>query len=158
MRSYLLLLSLLVACESKPAESPKTVEMVPIEGDAGVAPAPSQTATATSPDVTPVTTSAAPAPSSTAATATTAPPASSAGGPRISQKECDKLVDHMLDVMIAGDPRLSGMVTPEMIATAKAQVKGQQGMGPCDEQVVTKKMYGCAMSSKSSDGIKACLK
>ncbi|NOU34934.1 MAG: hypothetical protein HOO96_44140 [Polyangiaceae bacterium] len=147
-------MSLLVACESKPAESPKTVEMVPIEPDAGVAPAPSQTATATQPDVTPVTTSAAPAPSSTASTAAT----SSAGGPRISPKECDKLVDHMLDVMIAGDPRLSGMVTPEMIATAKAQVKGQQGMGPCDEQVVTKKMYGCAMSSKSSDGIKACLK
>lgn len=150
MRSYLLLLPFLVACESKPAESPKSVEMVPIEADAGAAPAPSHASTETPPDVMPVTTSAAPPPSASAS-------ASGAGGPRISQKECDKLVDHMLDVMIAGDSRLNGVVTPEMIATAKAQVKGQQGMGPCDEQVVTKKMYGCAMASKSTDGIKACL-
>jgi hypothetical protein len=162
MRLYLLLLPfalpialpITLACESKPAETPKSVEMVPIGNEADAAAAPPTSSVAKGddpPEVTPVTTSAAPPP--TASASASAGP----GGPRISAKECDKLVDRYIDLAIAGDGRLAG-VTAEMIASAKAQVKAQKGMGPCDEQVVTKKQYACAIAAKTTDAYQACLK
>jgi hypothetical protein len=144
------------ACgESKPAESPK-MEMVAIDESASAKPSAERPPVPES-SGDPIMTSVAPPSTGSGATAAATPTAGKGGpgGARVSPGECSQLFDRYIDLSIANDARLAG-VTKDMIAAAKAQARAQKG-DPCNDQVVTRKQYNCAMAARSAGEWQTCM-
>lgn len=140
------------ACaDSKPAQGPTNMEMVPIRENATSEP----TKVAQTDAV--VETQPVGRPSSSASAASKPPPK---GGPKVSSAECEQAFDKYLQLMAASDPRLEGL-PPEIIAQAKQMAMAQsqsKGGSPCAKNPPTRPQYDCAMAATSSAAWQQCMK
>jgi hypothetical protein len=140
--------------EGVPANSSSEARLRGDEGNRP-APPPSKDDDPTQPLMTPLapasagtaTSSGAPGPGSGATTKT---------GP-VSRDECEAVVDHGLDLLIASSPQFAG-IPPEMIAEFKTQAKKDKSAdSPCDKGI-SRTEYSCGMAATTSADFQKCSK
>ena len=76
--------------------------------------------------------------------------------PRITQKECDALIDRYADLLVREN---APDAPPDVVADTKAQVKkaaeGTVAVKNCEE--VRRPAFHCAMSAATTDDFEECL-
>ncbi len=82
---------------------------------------------------------------------------------KIQPADCTRMLDHYIDMVIAGDPSLNNL-SPAQAADVRAMKKAVKKAEPSYARVegqceteVTSPEYDCAMSAKTPDEWEACI-
>jgi hypothetical protein len=82
---------------------------------------------------------------------------------KVTPDECTKMLDHYLDMTIAGDPQLASLPAPQaaVVRDMKRELKkGEKSYRQVQEQCeaeVSRHEYSCAMAAGSPNDWEACI-